>query len=113
MNKLKKILLILSFPIVFIAGIFVGKTIESMKYNVPLAGCKISQLPTEEKYSTISLDFPTKKMFQNYFSRSLDFTEYYVPENVSAKNHIETFGYGGFHFFKTSDGGIYRCGFYK
>ncbi|MFZ2975198.1 MAG: hypothetical protein WA055_01035 [Candidatus Moraniibacteriota bacterium] len=113
MDKLKKALLILSIPTVLIVGIFVGKTIELMKYKVPLAGCRIAQLPVEEKYSTINLEFPTKKMFQNYYSPRLDFTEFYISENVGAKTIFETFGYGGSHYFKTSDGGIYQCGFYK
>ena len=113
MNKLKKVILVVLFPIVLMAGIFVGKTIESIKYKVSLAGCRIAQLPIEEKYSTVSLKLPTKKMFQNYYSPSLDFTEFYISENVSAKTIFETFGYGGFHYFKVSTGEIYQCGFYK
>lgn len=113
MLRAKKILFIIIVSIVFIAGIFVGEFKKSMKYHVALAGCRKSQL-TDEKYVIINLkNSPTKQMFQNYYSPNLDFVEYFVPENADAKTYLETFGYGGLHYFKTSDGEIYQCGFYK
>jgi hypothetical protein len=111
MSKLKKVLFILTIPLVFLVGIFTGVIIISIKYDVFLAGCEIGQLP-HEKYSIIKLDYPLKKMFQNYYSPSLDFVEYYIPENISAKDALETFE-KGFNYFKTANGNIYQCGFYK
>ena len=113
MNKSKKVFIALAIPAALILGIFAGRAAESMKYHVALAGCIKSELPGE-KYAVINLqNSPAKKMFQNYYSPNLDFAEYYVPENADAKDYLETFGYGGFHYFKTSAGDIYRCGFSK
>ncbi|KKR18932.1 MAG: hypothetical protein UT48_C0039G0007 [Parcubacteria group bacterium GW2011_GWE2_39_37] len=111
MDKHKKAWLIMSIFVVFVVGFFVGKNSESRKYRVPLAGCQTSILPTDKKYLTIKLEFPTKKMFQNYYSPSLDFTELYLPETDSVKTTFETFGYNG--YFKVSTGEIYQCGFFK
>src|SRR3989338_5568473 len=113
MNKGNKIFLVILIPIIFVMGVYVGKVIESIKYQVPLAGCRISVLPNKG-YEKVVLDFPTTRMFQNYYSaRDLNFVEYYIPENINIKEYFQTFGYGGFHYFRTPENNIYQCGFYK
>ena len=111
MIEIRKLFNFFAFLFVFLLGICIGGMIKTVQYSVTLAGCRLTQ-PPSGNYQVILLDLPLKKLFQNYYSR-LDFVEYYIPLNMSNEDFIKSFGYGGFHYLKASDGKYFQCGFYK
>ncbi|MFH1187963.1 MAG: hypothetical protein V1688_03845 [bacterium] len=113
MKNFKKITLIIAaLLILFVLGFMIGKFIESWKHTIIFAHCPESTLPSGD-FEAIDLNQPMKWMFQNYFSRDFDFTQHYIPKNISLKDYYKTFNNGGFYYLKTSDGKIRACGFYK
>lgn len=91
-----------------------GKFIESTKYSFLTMSCMGPLLSfSDEEYTTINLTMYTKKLFQNYHTKNLNFTKHYIAKNSSAVEYLEKFKYGSFQYFETFDGDIYACGIMK